>query len=67
MMAQFGRVALRRSYGNQGTRGNKWQDALVRLAFTPCWRYQYAAVKNTADIWMHWKHSSITGPTPSAS
>ena len=26
------------------------EDALVRLAFTPCLQYQYAAGKNTADI-----------------
>ena len=50
MVAQFGRVVLRRGYGNQGTLANKWQDALVRLAFTPCLQYQYAAGKNTADI-----------------
>ena len=50
MVAQFGRVVLRRGYGNQGTLVNKWQDALVRLAFTPCLQYQYAAGKNTADI-----------------
>lgn len=29
---------------------NKWQEALVRLAFTPCLQYQYAAGKNTSDI-----------------
>ena len=50
MAAQFGRVVLRRGYGNQGTLANKWQEALVRLAFTPCLQYQYAAGKNTADI-----------------
>jgi len=50
MMAQFGRVVLRRGYGNQGTLANKWQEALVRLAFTPCLQYQYAAGKNTADM-----------------
>ena len=50
MVAQFGRVVLRRGYGNQGTLAHKWQDALVRLAFTPCLQYQYAAGKNTADI-----------------
>lgn len=50
MVAQFGRVVLRRGYGNQSTLANKWQDALVRLAFTPCLQYQYAAGKNTADI-----------------
>lgn len=48
--AQFGRVVLRRGYGNHQTLANKWQDALVRLAFTPCLQYQYAAGKNTADI-----------------
>lgn len=29
---------------------NKWQEALVRQAFTPCLLYQYASGKNTADI-----------------
>jgi uncharacterized LabA/DUF88 family protein len=46
VVAQFGRVVLRRGYGNH----SKWQEALVRLAFTPCLRYQYAARKNTSDI-----------------
>lgn len=50
VVAQFGRVVLRRGYGNHGTLANKWQDALVRLAFTPCLQYQYAPGKNTADI-----------------
>ncbi|GAB2468469.1 hypothetical protein GCM10027082_20010 [Comamonas humi] len=50
MVAQFGRVVLRRGYGNQTTLAHKWQEALVRLAFTPCLQYQYAAGKNTADI-----------------
>lgn len=50
MVAQFGRVVLRRGYGNQATLANKWQDALVRQAFTPCLQYQYAAGKNNADI-----------------
>lgn len=50
MGAQFGRVALRRGYGNHTTLANKWQDALVRQAFTPCLQYQYAAGKNTSDI-----------------
>jgi len=48
--AQFGRVVLRRGYGNHGTLANKWQEMLVRLAFTPCLQYQYAAGKNTSDI-----------------
>ncbi|KJK21520.1 hypothetical protein UB46_26635 [Burkholderiaceae bacterium 16] len=50
VVAQFGRVVMRRGYGNHATLANKWQDALVRLAFTPCLQYQYAAGKNTADI-----------------
>lgn len=50
IIAQFGRVVLRRGYGNHATLANKWQDALVRLAFTPCLQYQYASGKNTADI-----------------
>lgn len=50
MVAQFGRVVVRRGYGNHSTLANKWQDALVRLAFTPCLQYQYASGKNTADI-----------------
>ncbi len=50
VVAQFGRVVLRRGYGNHGTLANKWQEALVRLAFTPCLQYQYAPGKNTADI-----------------
>lgn len=47
---QFGRVVLRCGYGNHTTLANKWQDALVRLAFTPCLQYQYAPGKNTSDI-----------------
>src|SRR5678816_1589826 len=50
VVAQFGRVVLRRGYGNHATLANKWQDALVRLAFTPCLQYQYVSGKNTADI-----------------
>lgn len=50
VVAQFGRVVMRRGYGNHGTLAHKWQDVLVRLAFTPCLQYQYAAGKNTADI-----------------
>lgn len=48
--AQFGRVTLRRGYGNHSTLANKWQEALVRHAFSPCLQYQYAAGKNTSDI-----------------
>ncbi|CAG9181160.1 NYN domain-containing protein [Cupriavidus pinatubonensis] len=50
VVAQYGRVVLRRGYGNQNSLGKIWQEALVRLAFTPCLQYQYAAGKNTADI-----------------
>ncbi|MEM5345654.1 NYN domain-containing protein [Paraburkholderia azotifigens] len=48
--AQFGRVVLRRGYGNHSTLTKNWQEALVRQAFTPCLQFQYAAGKNTADI-----------------
>ena len=50
VVAQFGRVVLRRGYGNHSTLAKTWQEALVRLAFTPCLQYQYVAGKNTADI-----------------
>ena len=50
VVAQFGRVSMRRGYGNHTTLANKWQEALVRLAFTPCLQYPYAPGKNTADI-----------------
>lgn len=48
--SQFGRVVLRRGYGNHTTLAKTWQDALVEKAFTPCLQFQYAAGKNTADI-----------------
>lgn len=50
MGARFGQVVVRQGYGNHTTLANKWQDALVRLAFTPCLQFQYAPGKNTADI-----------------
>lgn len=50
MGAQFGRVVVRRGYGNHSTLTKRWQETLVRQAFTPCLQYQYAAGKNTADI-----------------
>jgi uncharacterized protein (TIGR00288 family) len=50
VVAQFGRVVIRRGYGNHSTLANRWQEALVRLAFTPHLQFQYAAGKNTADI-----------------
>lgn len=49
-LAQFGRVVLRRGYGNQATLGNTLAGTLVRLAFTPCLQCTYAKGKNTADI-----------------
>lgn len=50
VIAQFGRVVIRRGYGNHTTLANVWQKALVKLAFKPFLQYQYAAGKNTADI-----------------
>jgi uncharacterized protein (TIGR00288 family) len=50
MCAPSSRIVVRQGYGNHTTLANKWQDALVRFAFTPCLQYQYAAGKNTADI-----------------
>lgn len=50
-VARFGRVVVRRGYGNPATlSGSRWQEALVQQAFTPCLQYQYASGKNTADI-----------------
>lgn len=49
-VAQFGRVVIRRGYGNPGTLSGRWQETLVRLAFSPCLQYQYASGKNTADL-----------------
>ncbi len=50
-VARFGRVVVRRGYGNAATlASNRWQDALVQQAFTPHLQYQYASGKNTADI-----------------
>lgn len=50
VVAQFGRVVVRRGYGNHSALANKWQETMVRLAFTPCLQYQYAPGKNTSDI-----------------
>ncbi|QCW24390.1 NYN domain-containing protein [Lysobacter enzymogenes] len=50
MAAQFGRSVLRRGYGNSGALGSRWQEALVRQAFTPHLQFKYAPGKNTADI-----------------
>lgn len=48
--AQFGRVVVRRGYGNSSTLNQRWRDALVKFAFTPCLQFQYASGKNTADL-----------------
>lgn len=51
VVAQFGRVVLRRGYGTPAKLAEKgWQEALVRLAFTPCLQYTYVRGKNTSDI-----------------
>ena len=46
VVAQFGRVVLRGAMATTVRWPTKWQEALVRLAFTPCLQYQYAAGKN---------------------
>lgn len=51
-MAQFGRIVVRRGYGNHATLTAKWRESLVEYAFTPHLQFQYAAGKNTADIAM---------------
>ncbi|KFC67016.1 NYN domain-containing protein [Massilia sp. LC238] len=50
VVAKFGRVVVKRGYGNHATLANKWQETLVSMAFTPCLQYQYAARKNTSDM-----------------
>lgn len=52
VVAQFGRVVMRRGYGNHQTLANKWQEALVRMAFTPCLQYQDAST--------HWARTPRT-------
>lgn len=48
--AQFGRVVIRRGYGNQSALAHRWQEALVQLAFTPFLQFQVVTGKNTTDI-----------------
>jgi uncharacterized protein (TIGR00288 family) len=48
--AGLGRLVIRRGYGMHPTLGGKWQEMLVREAFTPCLQYAYAPRKNTTDI-----------------
>lgn len=50
VVAKFGRVVVKRGYGNHATLANSWRETLVSLAFTPCLQYQYAVGKNTADM-----------------
>jgi len=50
VVVRFGRVVVRRGYGNHAALANKWQETLVRLAFTPRLQYQYASGKNMSDI-----------------
>lgn len=53
VVAQFGRVVLRRGYGNHSTLANKWQEALMRLAFI------HACITNTlrekTRPTLHWR------------
>jgi|GEM_PF-301198 len=48
--AQFGRITIRRGYGNGQTLAGKWQNILVNEAFIPCLHYQNNESKNSADI-----------------
>jgi hypothetical protein len=54
VVAQFGRVVLRRGYGNHATLANKWQESLVRLAFTPCLQYQYDRLVVQQEAGNYW-------------
>ena len=49
-IAQFGRIVVRRGYGNHNTLTAKWRESLLTHAFSPQLQFQYAAGKNTADI-----------------
>jgi hypothetical protein len=44
--AQFGRIVLRRGYGTHTTLANKWQAALMRLAFTPGRLHEHRATQS---------------------
>ena len=57
--AQFGRVVLRRGFGNHSALAHKWQEVLVKQAFTPCLQYTYAPGKNTSDIAL-WRSRKLT-------
>ncbi|MFC0254095.1 NYN domain-containing protein [Massilia consociata] len=47
---ECGRVVIKRGFGNHTALTNRWQEALVQMAFTPCLQFQYAPGKNTSDI-----------------
>ncbi|WP_182655723.1 NYN domain-containing protein [Stenotrophomonas lacuserhaii] len=49
-IAGLGRLVIRRGYGTHTTLGKKWQEMLVREAFTPHLQYAYVPGKNTTDI-----------------
>lgn len=46
----YGRIVLRRGYGNKETLGHKWQASLIRHAFTPHLQFHFVQGKNTGDI-----------------
>lgn len=46
----FGRIVVRRGYGNHVTLASKWQKVLMQQSFAPCLQFQYASGKNTADL-----------------
>ncbi len=50
MVAQHGRVVVRRGYGNHATFARQWQQVMVDHSFTPCLQFSFASGKNTADI-----------------
>ena len=47
---EYGRVVLRRGYGNKETLAHKWQELLIRHAFTPHLQFHFVQGKNTGDI-----------------
>lgn len=46
----WGRVVLKRAYGNQAALANRWKDSLLSMGFAPHLQLQHATGKNTADI-----------------
>lgn len=50
MVAQHGRVVVRRGYGNHTALARQWQQVMVDHSFTPCLQFSFASGKNTADI-----------------